>query len=83
MAGPLDLQAPICSLGALRLAGGVGPLPGYLTPDAADVAAWAERLNAMAPASKGVRRVGLALGTRQVQLERRRHDPGDPQDPRG
>jgi hypothetical protein len=65
-AGPLDLHAPICSLGALRLTGGVAPLPGYLIPDAADVASWAERLDAMAPASKGVRRVGLALGTRQV-----------------
>jgi Flp pilus assembly protein TadD len=64
-AGPLDLQAPVCSLGALRLAGGVPPTNAYLTADPRDVARWAERLGALA--TPGARRVGLALGTRQAR----------------
>ncbi|MFI4936145.1 MAG: glycosyltransferase family 9 protein [Caulobacterales bacterium] len=63
-AGPFDLQAPICSLGALRLAGGVAPVAPYLRADPADVARWAERLRALAPVGAGTRRIGLALGTR-------------------
>jgi len=66
-AGPLDLQAPVCSLGALRLADGVPAAPGYLAADPTDVDRWAERLDALAGPAKRVRRVGLALGTRQVR----------------
>jgi tetratricopeptide (TPR) repeat protein len=66
-AGPLDLQAPICSLGALRLADGVAPTGGYLAADPRDVARWSERLAALAGPGKPARRVGLALGTRLVR----------------
>jgi Flp pilus assembly protein TadD len=66
-AGPLDLQAPVCSLGALRLSEGAPRSSAYLVADPQDVGRWAERLEALAPARRGVRRVGLALGTRQVR----------------
>jgi Flp pilus assembly protein TadD len=66
-AGPLDLQAPICSLGALRLADGVPPTAAYLAAPPRDVALWTERLEALAPAAKGLRRAGLVVGTRQVR----------------
>jgi hypothetical protein len=66
-AGPLDLQAPICSLGALRLADGVAPTGAYLAADPRDVARWSERLEALAGPGGPPRRVGLALGTRLVR----------------
>lgn len=66
-APPIARQAPICSLGALRMPGGPPPARPYLRADPEDVALWAERLAAMAPPTAGVRRVGLVLGTRQVR----------------
>ncbi len=66
-AGPITSQAPICSLGALRMPDGPPPPVAYLSADPDDVDRWGARLNAMAPRKKGVRRAGLVLGTRQVR----------------
>ncbi len=65
VAGAIDVQAPMCSLGALRMANGPPPPQAYLKPPAAEVARWAERLQAVAPSKSGERRVGLVIGTRR------------------
>ena len=39
--GPLDLQAPMCSLGALRMRADRPAPRAYLTPPAAEVERWA------------------------------------------
>jgi len=67
LAGPIDFQAPVCSLGALRLGKGVPKIDAYLRADPDDVQTWARRLEALAPAPNSERRVGLVLGTRQVR----------------
>ena len=67
VAGPIDLQAPVCSLGALRLMDGPPPPRAYLRADPADTAVWAERLETLSPKAPRARRIGLALGTRQVR----------------
>jgi tetratricopeptide (TPR) repeat protein len=66
-APPIAAQAPICSLGALRMPDGPPRAGAYLRADPNDVARWSAALAAMAPPRKGVRRVGLVLGTRQVR----------------
>jgi Flp pilus assembly protein TadD len=64
-AGAFDFQAPIGSLGALRMAEGP-PSPGaYMRAPDADVATWAARLDALAPIAPGERRVGLVLAARR------------------
>ena len=67
VAGSIDLQAPVCSLGVLRLMDGPPAPRAYLRADPADAAVWAERLEALAPKAPRARRIGLALGTRQVR----------------
>ncbi|HLI65634.1 MAG TPA: tetratricopeptide repeat protein [Caulobacteraceae bacterium] len=66
-AGPIDIQAPMCSLGALRLTDGPPTPAAYLSADPDDVAVWKARLDALAPPKRGERRAGLVLGTRQVR----------------
>lgn len=63
--GPLDYQAPICSLGALRMAGGPPAPARYLRAPKTDVALWADRLDVLAPKRPGVRRIGLVIGARR------------------
>ena len=67
LAGAIDFQAPICSLGALNLAKGVPRIPAYLRADPDDIESWALRLDQLAPSPNGARRIGLVLGTRQVR----------------
>jgi hypothetical protein len=67
VAGPIDIQAPVCSLGVLRLMDGPLRPRAYLRADPADAAVWAERLERLAPKTPKARRIGLALGTRQVR----------------
>ena len=67
VAGPIDLQAPVCSLGVLRCMDGPPTPRVWLRADPADAAAWAERLAALAPKAPRSRRIGLAFGTRQVR----------------
>ena len=62
--GPIDAQAPMASLGALRMqAGPPKPAP-YLKPSADEVARWKVRMEALAPPRPGERRVGLVTGAR-------------------
>lgn len=63
--GPIDAQAPMASLGALRMTGGPPAPRAYLRAPAHEVARWAERMAALAPPRRGERRVGLAIGARQ------------------
>jgi len=63
--GPLDAQAPICSLGALRMAGGPPPKRAYLRAPGEEMAAWKDRLDALAPPRTGVRRIGLCFAARR------------------
>ncbi|HEX4198469.1 MAG TPA: glycosyltransferase family 9 protein [Caulobacteraceae bacterium] len=67
VAGPIDLQAPVCSLGVLRMMDGPPAPRAYLRADPADVGVWAERLATLQPKKPRARRIGLALGTRQVR----------------
>ncbi|HEY5008983.1 MAG TPA: tetratricopeptide repeat protein [Caulobacteraceae bacterium] len=67
VAGPIDIQAPVCSLGVLRMMDGPPAPRAYLRADPADAAVWAERLQALQPKAPQTRRVGLVLGTRQVR----------------
>ena len=60
--GPIDLQAPMGSLGALRMSDGPPSPTAYITASPADVAMWADRLEALAPANAGERRIGLVIG---------------------
>jgi hypothetical protein len=63
-AGPIDFQAPACSLGALRLADGPPAPRAYLKADPRDVAVWSERLDVLC--RPGARRIGLTLGSVQT-----------------
>ncbi|MFI4976878.1 MAG: tetratricopeptide repeat protein, partial [Caulobacterales bacterium] len=63
-AGPIDLQAPVCSLGALRRSRGFSAPRAYLRADERLAKVWAERLDALC--RPGLRRIGLALGSRQA-----------------
>jgi hypothetical protein len=67
LAGPIDIQAPVCSLGVLRFMDGPPGPRAYLSADPVDAAAWAERLEALSPKMARSRRIGLVLGTRQVR----------------
>lgn len=67
VAGPIDIQAPVCSLGVLRLMNGPPKPRAYLRADPVDIAIWAERLQALSPKAPRARRIGLVLGTRQVR----------------
>lgn len=63
--GPLDAQIAMCSLGAARMPHGP-PAPGaYLRPPADLVAAWRQRLDALAPRQSGERRIGLCFAARK------------------
>ena len=62
--GPLDAQAPMASLGALRMAGGPPPPRPYLRPPGAEVVRWKTRMEQLAPPRTGERRVGLVIGAR-------------------
>lgn len=63
--GPIDLQASMCSLGALRMTAGPPPPVAYLRPPPTEVARWAEIMNALAPPRSGERRAGLVIGARR------------------
>jgi Tfp pilus assembly protein PilF len=63
--GPLDAQAPICSLGALRMADGPPLKRAYLRAPAEEMAVWKQRLDALAPPRAGVRRIGLCFAARR------------------
>jgi hypothetical protein len=65
-AGPIDLHARIGSLGRLALGSDVGMGGPYLSADPDAVEAWRRRLDAMAPRSPGVRRIGLCNAARVV-----------------
>jgi tetratricopeptide (TPR) repeat protein len=67
LAGPIDIQAPVCSLGVLRFMDGPPEPRAYLSADPVDAAAWAERLEALSPKTARSRRIGLVLGTRHVR----------------
>jgi hypothetical protein len=66
--GPADMQAPMGSLGALRMAGGPPAPRAYLRADPADVAVWAERLEALAPRRAGETRAGVVIGARRPRF---------------
>jgi hypothetical protein len=62
--GPIHAQAPMASLGALRMpAGPPKPAP-YLKAAPDEAARWKARMEALAPPRKGERRVGLVIGAR-------------------
>ena len=65
VAGPIDLQAPMCSLGALRMMDGPPPPRAYLKAPGAEIARWAEQMQALAPSRSGERRIGLVIGARR------------------
>jgi Flp pilus assembly protein TadD len=62
--GPLHAQAPMASLGALRMMSGPPAPRAYLRPPADETARWAERLDQLAPRKTGERRIGLVIGAR-------------------
>lgn len=64
VAGPINRQAPVCSLGTLCRAKGFPAPHAYLRADPLDSATWKARLEALSP--KKARRVGLCLGSRQT-----------------
>ncbi len=64
-AGPLDLQAPVCSLGAARRVGSFPAPRTYLKADPQDQARWKTRLDALASPRPAARRIGLVLAARQ------------------
>lgn len=64
VAGPINRQAPVCSLGTLAFAKGFPTPHPYLRADPRDSATWKARLDALSP--KRARRVGLCLGSRQT-----------------
>lgn len=64
--GPLDAQAPVCSLGALRMRDGPQPAQAYLRAPNSDFATWKARLDALAPLRNGKRRVGLCFAARRA-----------------
>lgn len=62
--GPIHAQAPMASLGALRMqAGPPKPAP-YLKAPQAEIARWKARMEALAPPRAGERRVGVVIGAR-------------------
>jgi hypothetical protein len=63
--GPIDVQAPMCSLGALRMLDGPPAPRAYLRAPAAEIARWSERMQALAPSRSGERRIGLVIGARR------------------
>ena len=65
VAGPIDVQAPMCSLGSLRMMDGPPAPRAYLKAPNAEIARWAERLQALAPSKQGERRIGLVIGARR------------------
>lgn len=67
--GPLDAQAPICSLGALRMIGGPPHRQAYLRAPAPEMATWKERLDALAPPHNGKRRIGLCFAARRPNFD--------------
>ncbi len=66
--GSVDFQAPLASLGALRMAAGPPAPVAYITAPLPDVAVWAQRLEALAPRRSGERRIGLVIGARRPGL---------------
>lgn len=64
VAGQINRQAPICSLGMLCRTGGFPAPRAYLRADPSDSSAWKARLEALSPKAK--RRVGLCIGSRQT-----------------
>ena len=66
--GPIDYQAPVGSLGAMRMSKGPPAPQAYIRAPAADAASWAARLDAMAPNRSGQRRVGLVIGARKPRF---------------
>lgn len=65
VAGPIDLQAPIASLGALTMQDGPPAPRAYLRAPAQEAQRWAGILEALAPCAARERRVGLAAGARR------------------
>jgi Flp pilus assembly protein TadD len=65
VSGPIDVQAPMCSLGVLRMMDGPPAPRAYLNAPPAEIARWAERLQALAPSRQGERRIGLVIGARR------------------
>jgi hypothetical protein len=62
--GPIHAQAPMASLGALRMQSGPPAPAPYLKAPAAEVARWKARMEALAPPRAGERRIGLVIGAR-------------------
>ncbi len=67
--GSLDAQAPICSLGALRMGAGPPPRQAYLRAPAHDIALWKERMETLAPHNTGKRRIGLCFAARRPAFQ--------------
>ena len=67
--GPLDAQAPVCSLGALRMGGGPPPPRPYLRAPAHEIPLWKERTETLAPRLVGKRRVGLCFAARRPAVQ--------------
>ena len=65
VAGPIDVQAPMCSLGALRMLEGPPAPRAYLRPPPHEVARWSDRLRTLAPTRPRERRIGLVIGARR------------------
>ena len=65
VAGLIDYQASVCSLGALRMLNGPPKPRAYLQASAEETERWAGLLKALSPRRKGLRRIGLAIGARR------------------
>ncbi len=66
--GPVEMQAPIGSLGVQRMSGGP-PMPcAYLRADPGDIAVWKGRLEALAPRRAGETRAGVVIGARRPRF---------------
>ncbi len=63
--GPIHVQAPMCSLGALRMSDGPPAPQAYLTPPPEEVERWRGLMEALAPKREGRRRIGLVIGARR------------------
>jgi Flp pilus assembly protein TadD len=66
--GAVDYQAPVGSLGALRMADGPPAPRAYIRAPSVDAAMWAARLEALAPKKAGERRIGLVVGARKPRF---------------
>jgi hypothetical protein len=62
--GPIHAQAPMASLGALRMRDGPPKPAAYLKAPADEAARFGARMEALAPSRQGERRVGLVIGAR-------------------